>query len=56
MRGAIPYRWVLRWMIQAGRLDRELRQAVLAGTARRGFLKGVQRGLGCSSPPKAASE
>jgi hypothetical protein len=55
VRGAIPYRWVLRWMTQAGRLDRELREAVLAGTARRGFLKGVQKGLACPAPPKVAT-
>ena len=47
VRGAIPYRWVLRWMTQAGKLDRELRQAILAATARRGYLKGVRRGLAC---------
>ncbi len=55
VRGAIPYRWVLRWMTQAGRLDQELRQAILAGTARRGFLKGVQKGLACPAPPKVAT-
>jgi hypothetical protein len=54
VRGAIPYRWALRWVTQAGRLDRELRQAVLAGAARRAFLKGVQRGLACLPPPKVA--
>jgi hypothetical protein len=53
VRGAIPYRWVLRWMTQAGRLDRELRQAILAGAARRGFLKGVRQGMSCPPPPSA---
>ncbi len=53
VRGAIPYRWVLRWMTQAGKMDRELRQAVLAGTARRGYLKGVRQGIGC--PPPAST-
>lgn len=47
VRGAIPYRWVLRWMTQAGKLDRELRLAILAATARRGYLKGVRLGLAC---------
>jgi predicted methyltransferase MtxX (methanogen marker protein 4) len=55
VRGAIPYRWVLRWMTQAGRLDRELRQAILAGTARRGFLKGIQRGRACPPPQTMAA-
>lgn len=50
VRGAIPYRWVMRWMTQAGKLDRELRQAILAATARRGFLKGVRLGLACPAP------
>jgi hypothetical protein len=52
MRGAIPYRWVMRLMTQAGRRDRELRLAVLAGTARRAFLKGLRQGLACQ-PPQA---
>jgi len=54
VRSAIPYRWVLRWMTQAGRLDQELRQAILAGAARRGFLKGLRQGIGCPPPPVAA--
>ena len=45
VRGAIPYRWVLRWMTQADRQDRALRQAILAGAARRSFLKGVRKDL-----------
>lgn len=47
VRGAIPYRWVLRLLTQAGKLDRELREAILAATARRGYLKGVRLGLAC---------
>lgn len=47
MRSVIPYRWVMRLMTQAGRRDRDLRLAVLAGTARRGYLKGVRQGLAC---------
>lgn len=50
LRGAIPYRWALRWVTGASRLDRELRQAVLAGTARRGFLKGMRLATGCAAP------
>lgn len=52
MRGAIPYRWAVRWMTGAGRKDREMRNAILAATARRGYLKGVRLGLAC--PPPAA--
>ncbi|MFN3511460.1 MAG: hypothetical protein ACK41C_00305 [Phenylobacterium sp.] len=47
IRGAIPYRWALRWMIGAERKERAFQEAVLAGTARRGFLKGVARAMGC---------
>ena len=47
VRGAIPYRWVVRWMTGAGKADRELRQAILAGTARRGFLKGLRQAGRC---------
>lgn len=52
MRGVIPYRWVMRLATQAGRRDRDLRLAVLAGTARRGYLKGLRLGLACQ-PPQA---
>jgi hypothetical protein len=52
MRSVVPYRWVMRLMTQAGRRDRDLRLAVLAGTARRGYLKGLRRGLACQ-PPQA---
>lgn len=55
VRGAIPYRWVLRWMTQADRQDRALRQALLAGTARRGFLKGIRQSLACPPQPQIAS-
>lgn len=47
LRGAIPYRWALRWLTQAGDLDQQLRQAVFAGTARRGFLKGMRLVMAC---------
>jgi len=52
MRSVIPYRWVMRLATQAGRRDRDLRLAVLAGTARRGYLKGMRMGLACQ-PPQA---
>jgi hypothetical protein len=47
VRGAIPYRWALRWITKAGDRDKQLRQAILTGAARRGFLKGVRRALPC---------
>ena len=50
LRGAIPYRWALRWLTQAGDRDKELREAVLAGAARRGFLKGMRLTMACPIP------
>lgn len=44
VRGAIPYRWVLRWITQVGDREKQRRQAILTGAARRGFLKGVSAG------------
>jgi hypothetical protein len=55
VRGAIPYRWALRWLTKAGDRDRQLRQAILAAAARRGFLKGVSRTLPCPTPPGTSS-
>jgi len=52
MRGVMPYRWVMRLMTGASRRDRDLRLAVLAGTARRAYLKGMRHGLACQ-PPQA---
>ena len=48
LRGAIPYRWAVRWMTGAGRRDRDLLIAVRAGTARRAYLKGLMRGSNCT--------
>jgi hypothetical protein len=47
LRGAIPYRWALRWLTQAGAQDQQLRHAVMAGAARRGFLKGMRLAMAC---------
>jgi hypothetical protein len=49
LRDAIPYRWALRWLTQAGDMDKQLREAVMAGAARRGFLKGMRLAMAC--PP-----
>lgn len=51
VRGFIPYRGVMRFLSGAGRRDKALASAVLAGTARRGFLKGISQTMGCSPPP-----
>jgi hypothetical protein len=47
VRGAIPYRWVLRLMTGADKRDRAYQAAVLTGVARRAFLKGVRKERSC---------
>jgi hypothetical protein len=47
VRGAIPYRWVLRLMTGADKRDRAYQAAVLTGVARRAFLKGVRKARSC---------
>lgn len=54
VRGAIPYRWALRWLTKAGDRDKQLRLAVLAGAARRGFLKGVSHTVPCPAKSSAS--
>jgi hypothetical protein len=41
-RGLIPYGGVVRFVTGAGAKDKALQKAVLAGYARRGFLRGLQ--------------
>ncbi|MDD3837339.1 MAG: hypothetical protein PHG43_05835 [Phenylobacterium sp.] len=53
VRGLVPYRGVVRFLTGAGRRERELAQAVLAGTARRGYLKGLRESLACPFPAPA---
>lgn len=43
----IPFRGLVRELSGAASADRELRAAVNAGVARRGFLRGVHRSRGC---------
>lgn len=50
LRAAVPYRGVIRWAGGAARKERTKAQAILVGTARRGFLKGVARQRGCPAP------
>lgn len=47
IRGLIPHRDILRFVTGAGRKEDALRQAAMAGWARRGFLKGVSHELDC---------
>jgi hypothetical protein len=53
-RGLVPYGGVVRFVTGANKKDKDLREAVLAGYARRGFLRGVQLNLKCHAAPAAA--
>jgi hypothetical protein len=50
-RGLVPYGGVVRFVTGANKKDKELREAVMAGYARRGFLRGVQLNLKCHPDP-----
>ncbi|HEY8573120.1 hypothetical protein [Phenylobacterium sp.] len=43
IRGAIPHKDIIRFVTGAGRKESALQQAVMAGWARRGFLRGLTR-------------
>lgn len=49
--GAIPFRSWLRKLSGAERHTREVAAAVLAGTVRRGFLKGLAQAQACAAAP-----
>ncbi|HET9159901.1 MAG TPA: hypothetical protein VFN88_04760, partial [Caulobacteraceae bacterium] len=53
VRGAVglPFRGVVRRVTGAEAHDRQLRRAVTAAVARRGFLRGVALGRDCTAPP-----
>jgi hypothetical protein len=47
IRGLIPHRDVIRFLTGAGKKDDALKQAAMAGWARRGYLKGLAKTLDC---------
>ena len=51
----IPFRGVIREVSGAGNRERELQSAVLAGVARRAFLKGTGQARGCRYPARSAT-
>jgi hypothetical protein len=51
----IPFRSVIREVSGANAHDRELQAAILAGVARRSFLKGIGQSKGCRYPARSAS-
>jgi hypothetical protein len=48
---SLPYRGIIRWITGATERDRVLRNAILAGTVRRAFLRGVILAVPCLPPP-----
>lgn len=51
----IPFRGVIRQLSGASEQERKLQSAINAGTARRGFLKGVGLQRGCAWPARPAT-
>ena len=51
----IPFRGIIREISGANEHDRAMRAAILAGVARRAFLKGIGQGKGCRYPARSAT-
>jgi hypothetical protein len=51
----IPFRGIIREVSGANAHDREVQAAVIAGVARRSFLKGIGQGKGCRYPARSAT-
>ncbi len=51
----IPFRGIIREISGANEHDRAMRAAILAGVARRAFLKGIGQGKGCHYPARSAT-
>ncbi|MEP7221233.1 MAG: hypothetical protein ABI673_01055 [Novosphingobium sp.] len=51
----IPFRGIIREVSGANGQDRKLQAAILAGTARRSFLKGIGQQRGCAWPARSAT-
>jgi hypothetical protein len=54
MRGLVPYGGVFRTLTGAGKKDKLLAQSIMAGYARRGYLRGLRINLSCAAPGPAA--
>lgn len=52
----IPFRSLIREVSGANRQEREIRDAIVAGMARRGFLKGLGAARNCAYPASPATE
>jgi hypothetical protein len=51
----IPFRGLIREVSGANAQDRKIQAAIVAGSARRGFLKGVGQQRGCRYPARSAT-
>ena len=51
----IPFRGIIREVSGANAHDRAMQAAILAGVARRSFLKGIGQGKGCRYPARSAT-
>lgn len=51
----IPFRGIIRELSGANEHDRQLQAAVIAGVARRSFLKGIGQSKGCRYPARSAT-
>lgn len=51
----IPFRGLIREVSGANSQDRKIQAAIVAGSARRGFLKGVGQQRGCRYPARSAT-
>jgi hypothetical protein len=56
IRGLIPHRDVMRFITGAGRKEKALARAAMAGWARRGYLKGLAQNLDCSTRIASAGD
>jgi len=52
----IPFRGLIREVSGANESDRKMQAAIMAGLARRGFLKGQGQARGCRYPARAATD
>jgi hypothetical protein len=52
VRSMIPHRDIVRLVTGAGRKDKALNEAAMAGWARRGYLKGLEANLACADVPR----
>lgn len=55
-KGFVPYSGVVRFVTGANKKDKDLHEAILAGYARRGFLRGMEINLKCGVAAQAQAQ